>query len=111
MKYKHGNFCQVCNDAIDILARENISTSAKWLYIVLCKLEHRFTGKNENFFFRSNRDLQNDSGLSGKTIIKAIRELIDLNFIETWQMHWIDKKTGKKSQKHITAFRILDEDF
>ncbi len=111
MKYKHGNFFQVCNDAIDILAAENISTSARWLYMVLCKLEHRFTGKNENFFFRSNKDLQNDSGLSGKTIVKAIRELKKIHFIETWQMHWINNDTEKKSQKHITAFRILDEDF
>ena len=111
MKSKHKDYCQIYNEAIDILASENISASARWLYIVLSKLEHRFTGKSVDFFFRSNKDLQNDSGLSGKTVIKAIRELKKIQLIETWQMHWKDKNTGKLSQKHITAFRILDENF
>jgi len=116
MKYKGGNFCQLSKKAIEILNESTyidakkkirrIPASMRWLYIHLNLLEHRFTGKNEDFFFRAVKDLKKDTGFSEKTIIEGIKKLNDLKLIHSWQMHWIDRETGKKTEKHITAFRI-----
>lgn len=110
MKHKRRNYCQIHNEAITLLNKHNdkIAYSVRWLYICLNLLEHRFTGDKEDFFFRSIEDLRKDTGIGRKQIISGIRELEGLRLIQTWQMHWVDKETGKKSEKHITAFRILD---
>ncbi len=110
MKYKGYNFCQVLNNAIEKLNKTNdkIPYSARWLYIHLNYLEHRYSGKNEDYFFRSIKDLQVDTQIGRKQIINGIKILKDINLIQTWQMHWVDKETKKRSKKHITAFRILD---
>ena len=82
--------------------------STRWLYIWLNFLEHRFSGEKEDFFFRSIEDLQKDIRMGRRQIIDGIKRLEKtLKLIHTWQMHWTDKKTKKKSEKHITAFRIL----
>ena len=85
----------------------NLSYKAKWLYTVLSELEHRYTGDKCDFFFRSQSDLKNDTGMTVKINIKYRKELIEKGYIKTWPMHWIDKETKKKSEKHVTAYRIL----
>lgn len=109
MKKKVSNFCQIYNRAIEKLNRTNrrVPYSTRWLYICLNFLEHRLTGEKEDFFFRSIEDLQRDIGMGRRQIIEGIQLLEDLKMIETWQMHWVDRRTGKKSEKHITAFKIL----
>jgi hypothetical protein len=110
LKYKGGNFCQIFNDAIKKLNVTNckVPYSARWLYVHLNYLEHRFTGKNEDYFFRSIKDLQKDTQIGRKQIINGIKILKNIGLIQTWQMHWMHEETKKKSKKHITAFRILN---
>lgn len=110
MKYKHRNFCQVHNEAIVTLNKHNhkIPFSTRWLYVHLNLLENKFTGKKEDYFFRSLKDLSLDTQMSIRKVGEAIKELAELGLIQTWQMHWYDKKTGKKSEKHITAMRITE---
>jgi len=111
MKYKIGNFFQVDKEAHERVTeaiRKGAPASIGWLYDVLCYDEHRFTGRKEDFFFRSISDLSADSGLSQRVVMRNLKCLKKLGVIETWWMHWIDKKTGKKSEKHVTAIRILD---
>ncbi len=109
MKYKGTNFCQIHNNAIEKLNKteSKIPYTARWLYIHLNLLEHRLTGKREDYFFRSIKDLQADTQIGRKQIINGIKILKDIGLVKTWQMHWIDSHTKKKSRKHITAFRIL----
>ena len=109
-KYKDGNYCQIYNKAIEKLNQNDkkISYPTRWLYVHLNLLEHRFTGEKEDFFFRSIKDLNKDTQIGCRQIVDSIKELKRLNLIHTWQMHWRDAKTGKLSEKHITAFRILE---
>ena len=109
-KRKNRDYCQIYNWAIERLSGHNkrIQYSARWLYVCLTLLEHRLTGRKEDFFFRSIKQLQGDTQISRGNIIKGIKILENFGLIQTWQMHWTDKKTGKKSEKHITAFRLLD---
>lgn len=105
MKYKNGNFLQLDRKLFDD-TYSNLSINAKWLYVVLVELEHKFTGKKEDFFFRSNEDLAKDSGMSLPTLKRAKKELEQTNLIKTWQSHFI-YPNKKKSEKHISTYRIL----
>lgn len=104
-KYKSGNFTQINRK----LFKSDLSWRAKWLYVVLSELEHQFTddkGKDD-FFYRDQKGLAKDTGMSVKTNIKSRRELEESGWIKSWRMHWVDPETGKKSEKHVTAFRFL----
>ena len=50
-----------------------IPYTARWLYVHLNLLEHRFTGEKMNFFFRSIKDLQADMQMGRKQIIAGIK--------------------------------------
>uniref|UniRef100_A0A7V3KPD3 Uncharacterized protein n=1 Tax=candidate division WOR-3 bacterium TaxID=2052148 RepID=A0A7V3KPD3_UNCW3 len=73
MKYRDGNFIQINRD----LFKYSISPGAKWLYVVLCELEHKFTDGwgHKDYFYRITEDLEKDSGLTAKTIRKYREEL------------------------------------
>ncbi len=90
---------------------KNLSNGAKWLFVVLNELEQRFTtGREdgEDFFFRSDADLAEDAGMSITTLKRYKAELRKTSLVKLYQMHWVDKKTGKKSEKKVTAYRILE---
>lgn len=60
---------------------QKLPLSAKYLYIILCKLANRYADK-EGFFFRSIDQLCIDSGLSNKTIVNAKQILKKNAFID-----------------------------
>lgn len=105
-KKKNGNFLQLSRRLFNNEKFQKLSNNAKWLYVVLNELEHRYTGEKENFFFRSNEELVRDTGLSLRVLIRAKRELKGI--VQIWPIHFVDPETKKKSQKHITAYRILE---
>lgn len=104
-KYKTDPFTQVSRSIFHEDCK--LSYKAKWLYTVLCELEHRYTGRKTKWFFRSQDKLRKDTGMSIKIIRRSKEELIEYGVIETGKMHWFDKDTGRKSEKHITTFTML----
>jgi DNA-binding transcriptional regulator YhcF (GntR family) len=72
------------------------------------ELEHRYTGKKVKFFFHTNEEMATFCGVSVWTIKKAKRELSEYSFIKTSQMHWVERETKRKSERHVTAYRICD---
>ena len=102
-KYKDGNFVQINRD----IFKQDYHHKTVYIYIVLSELEHRFTGENEDFFFRALSDLAKDCKMNRTTIVKYRQKLIDDGWIHTWRMHYEDKKTGKRSEKHVTAYEVL----
>jgi hypothetical protein len=115
MKHKRINFFQVSNRPFRSKRGpgeiNSLSLIAKWLWITLTQLEHRFTNegpkKKTDWFFRSEKELAADSGLSVRAITNAKRELKEKGWIKTWPMHWVDPETKKKSTQHITGFTLL----
>ncbi len=109
-KRKNWNYMQVYNGAVAVLNKHNhtVPYSTRWLYVHLCHLEHRFYDKKIDGFFRSIKDLSHETRMGTNQVVNGIKILNKQRLIESWQMHWVDKKTGKKSEKHITAFRILE---
>ena len=106
-KYQQGHFIQIPRSLFSDVRFIQLSDAGKWLFIVLKELEHRYTGKGEDFFFRSNEDLSQDCNWSLRKVIRVKQELISSGLIQTWLTHWQDPVTGKKSEKHISAFRLL----
>ena len=104
MKHRTSHYYPFPRQVFPILLKSKDST--KWLFTVLCELEHQFTGNKVDFFYRSLKDLSGDTGQSSKTIIKGLKELSMLGLIEKWQMHWTIEDSKKFSEKHITAIRI-----
>ena len=104
MKYKEGNYLQLSREIFQNEKFQKLSINAKWLYVILCELEHKYTGPKVNFFYRSNEDLAGDSGMSLPTLKRAKTELKGL--VQMWQMHWKDEETGKLSKRHVTAYRM-----
>jgi len=106
MKYKNGNWYQISKSG---RAKAKMTGPlGTLLYDTLVELEHNFTGKGENFFYRTLAELAMDSSLSEKTVKRLVPKLVEVKAIETRQGHFIDPKTGKKSEKHMTFFRIVD---
>jgi hypothetical protein len=85
----------------------NLSDEAKWLFFVLKENEHRYSGKGEDFFYRSNSDLAKDCRWHIKKLERVKAELLTTDLVQTWKMHWVNEETGKRSEKHVTAYRIL----
>ena len=106
MKYNNKNFIQLSRKLFTD-EYSNLSINAKWLFVVLNELEHRFTGKKENFFTRSDAQLAEDTGFSITTLKRAKSELKKTDLIQTWKCHFINTDTGKKSKLYYTAYRIL----
>lgn len=107
-KYQAGYYMELPRSIFTDDRFLQLSDAGKWLFIVLKELEHRYTGPGEDFFFRSNEDLAKDCGWKRTKLTRIKDELQRSGLIETWQMHWIDKETKKKSEKHVTAYRIRD---
>ena len=84
----------------------SLSKNAKWLYCVLSDLEHSYTGAEEDFFFYPLESLAKNAKMNRNYTLKARRELEKVGLVQTWQMHWINKETGKKSGRHVTAYRL-----
>ena len=105
---KHGNeFYLQLTRKLFTEEYKNLSKNAKWLFIVLNELEQRYTGEKEDFFFRTNVDLANDAGMKMSTMKDAKAELLKVDLVQSWQMHFKDAETGKLSEKKVTAYRIL----
>lgn len=110
-KYNNKHFLQLPR-AIFTDKYKDLSNGAKWLYVVLNELEQQFTsGKQngKNYFYRADRDLADDAGMSEKTLRKYKKELkekaSDLLIIEVGKF-LVDEKTGKQSEKSITWYQI-----
>lgn len=71
----------------------DLSRDAKWLYVVLNELEHRYTNGENDCFYRSNEDLALDAQMSLATVKKYKKELVNSGLIQ----HWID---------HVSHYRI-----
>lgn len=104
MKYKNGFYLQLSRKIFDP-KYQDLSTSAKWLYIVLCENEHKFTNGKQKWFYRSDADLAEDTGWSLATVKRAKAELLRTDLVKTKKVHFMDDN-GKKSTKRITTYEM-----
>lgn len=102
---KHGNkFYMQVSRKIWIY---DISDKAKVLFFWLNELEQRYTNKGTKYFFRTDAELAADLNWHINTLKKAKKELRETGLIEINKAHWIDPRTGRKSEKMVSVYRIL----
>ncbi len=83
-----------------------LSNGAKWLYVVLNELEQRFTGKEQNFFYRTDAKLAEDASISLATLKRYKAELRHSGLVEMWNGHFV-YENGQKSEMKFSCYRIL----
>lgn len=89
---------------------KNLSIQAKWLYCTLKEVEQRYCGNGgnrSNYFFRTDKQLSEDSGLPLRTLKRAKAELLATDLLSIKQGHWINPD-GKQSEKHITSYTLSE---
>ena len=106
MKHNNTHYLQLCRKLFTY-SYEELPAYSRWIFTTLNELEQKFTGKDEDFFFRSDSDLANDCGVSVRTIQRYKKHLIKLKLVHHWKMHFVNSETKKKSEKKISAYRIL----
>ena len=108
-KYKDGYYIELSRHLFNDPEYKGLSVNASWLYVVLNELEHRFTSGRDDgkqWFYRSDINLAADAKMSLSTLKRAKAELKESGLIEVDYAHWVDSY-GKRSEKKITAYRIL----
>ena len=75
-----GDFFRMSHKVIENEKFKSLKPGAKVLYMTLCHLRNRYADKS-GIFFRTDRDLMCDSGLSSRTIAASKQELIKGRFL------------------------------
>ena len=105
---KHGNkFYLELSRELFTDTYEDLHYISKWIFVGLNELEQRYVNKGDTFFYRSDENLAKDCGISVASVRRYKKILIDRQFIQHWNMHWIDPITKKKSERKVSAYRIL----
>ena len=104
---KHGNtFYMELSREIFTEKYKDLSNGAKWLFVVLNELEQRFTGKDCDFFYRTDAELADDANISLATLKRYKAELRNSGLVQMWNGHF-KFPDGKKSEKKFSCYRIL----
>lgn len=104
---KHGNtFYLELTRELFTEEYSTLSIGAKWLFVVLNELEQRYTGKECDFFYRTDAELSEDANISLATLKRYKAELRDSGLVKMWNGHF-KYPDGKKSEKKFSCYRIL----
>mgnify|MGYP001270228118 CR=1 FL=1 len=103
-KYKADNFIQVDRSLFKIPKFMALTTQAKWLYICLVELEHKYTPgeKREETFFHSDKSISEMSGIPLRSFKRRKKELIEAGFV------LVDKILSPGGQS-ITRYAIAEK--
>lgn len=75
-----GNFFRISHEVFESKKFKSLNRGAKVLYMTLCHLRNRY-GDKDGIFFRTDRNLAADSGLSKNIISPSKQELIQGGFL------------------------------
>lgn len=77
----------VPHEAFESRRFRDLKSTSKVLYVCLCKLRNRYAN-DEGQFYRSAKDLADDTGMNERTIMRAKKELLAAGFIERYRGHY-----------------------
>ena len=107
---KHGKTCHMeVYRKIFHRRYNNMPDAAKVLYFYLNELEQRYCTSEKTWFFRSDEDIANDLDWSVSKAKRAKQQLKKYHeLIRFGTAHWQDPETGKRSEKRVTTYKILN---
>ena len=82
MKQDYINFFGVPHQVYEMPRFKSLSSTAKVLYMDMCRLKNRFED-GDGYFWHTAEMLSIDTGLSRRTVFNAKKELVAAKFIET----------------------------
>jgi CRP-like cAMP-binding protein len=77
----NGNFFRISHEVFKSERFKKLRPSSKVLYMTLCHLRNRY-GDKDGIFYRTDRDLAEDSGLSLETVSESKKDLIKSRFLK-----------------------------
>ncbi len=77
------NFFRISHKVYESEVFRSLKPGARLLYMAMCHLRNRY-GDKDGIFFRSDRELAKDSGLSLETVSISKQELIEKGLL-TWR--------------------------
>ena len=101
MKYKSGNYIQLSRSIFSEEYRR-LSDSAKWLFVYLSELEHRYTNTEKNWFYVTDAQLAEDLNWSVRKVQRIKQELLHTDLLKIYKTH------SKTSTMHISAYEIKE---
>lgn len=104
MKYNNSNYIQLSRNLFSDKYK-NLTVSAKWLYVVLNELEHKYTSPDKRCFYRTDEELALDANLSVRTTKRAKSELKESGLIKIGKSHFVDEN-GNRSKASVTIYEI-----
>ena len=107
MKHNNAFYMQLTRRICDEEHVAKLSIGARMLYVTLNELEQRFC-QEKQYFYRCDKDLANDMGVSINSLKKYKKELKE-NAQDLVKMGKGKKvyDNGKKSEKSFTTYQIL----
>lgn len=75
------NFFRISHKIVDSQQFKKLKPSSQILYLHFCRLRNRFAGGNSGVFFRSDKQLVEDTGLSHFSVFTARHELLKKGFL------------------------------
>lgn len=107
-KYKKENFVQLSRKLFNNEKFQKLPYQSRWIYTVLVEYEHKYTGETVDFFFHSDKDCAKDCGMKITNFKKYKKILVDSELIEYWLLHFTNDENDKKSERKISAYRLLE---
>ena len=87
----------------------NQSSSAKYLYVILCKLANRYADE-KGWFWRGIKNLSQDTGFNEKTVTRAKAELLENEFIDVRATFYEHSKKRTYDSYRLNGFRFKSGD-
>lgn len=103
MKYNNTYYMQVPRTIL----KYDLSSNAIHLYIMLKELEQRYCGENKDYFWHTDEMLSEELNWSISKVRRTKDELLANGIISTALMPFRDAETDKRSERHVTVYRIL----
>lgn len=103
--YQNG-FFKMCHQILEDQRFIDLKPATKVLFIYLCKHQNRFV-TSENTFFRSLRQLCQDTGLDLATILTARKELVLRGFITVSKGQSSSGKGNSSSWYQVVSMKGL----
>ena len=84
---------------------KKLKISSRHLYTILCKIANRHA-ESDGWFWRSIKQLANDSGLSSKSVVEAKKELAENSFIDIKRGYYKHSRLRSYDYFRLNGFRF-----
>lgn len=95
------------HEVLEDIKFKSMPLSAKYLYIILCKLSNRYEKQDpDGWFWRSIGQLMEDCNLSRRAVIQGKQLLLKNQFIDVQRQYYIHSKKRAYDSFKLNGFKF-----